>query len=64
MSIINFFYFFVSITLDATDNPFTIMIDPAGDAKHTGRLIQDTLERGISLQCAEELKKNLTQPQQ
>jgi len=37
------------------------MIDPAGDAKHTGRLIQDTLERGISLQCAEQLKSILTQ---
>lgn len=37
------------------------MIDPAGDAKHTGRLIQDTLERGISLQCAEELKKVIMQ---
>lgn len=44
-----------------TQNPFTIMIDPAGDAKHTGRLIQDTLERGISLQCAEQLKTKLTQ---
>ena len=40
---------------------FTIMIDPAGDAKHTGRLIKDTLERGISLQCAEQLKTTLTQ---
>ncbi len=39
---------------------FTIMIDPAGDAKHTGRLIVDTLERGISLQCAEQLKSKLT----
>ncbi len=38
---------------------FTIMIDPAGDAKHTGRLIGDTLERGISLQCAEQLKTAL-----
>ncbi len=33
-------------SLQATNNDqFTIMIDPAGDAKHTGRLIQDTLER-------------------
>jgi len=44
-----------------TNDQFTIMIDPAGDAKHTGRLIQDTLERGISLQCAEQLKATLTQ---
>lgn len=39
--------------------PFTIMIDPSGDAKHTGRVIQDTFERGITLQCAELLKKEL-----
>jgi hypothetical protein len=37
------------------------MIDPSGDAKHTGRLIEDTLERGISLQCAEYLKKKITE---
>ena len=42
-----------------TNDQFTIMIDPAGDAKHTGRLIVDTLERGISLQCAEQLKAKL-----
>lgn len=41
--------------------PFTIMIDPSGDAKHTGRVIQDTFERGITLQCAELLKKELNQ---
>lgn len=39
--------------------PFTVMIDPSGDAKHTGRVIQDTFERGITLQCAELLKKEL-----
>lgn len=49
------------IPLGAQDHTFTIMIDPAGDAKHTGRLIQDTLERGISLQCAEQLKAKLVQ---
>jgi len=43
-----------------TNEQFTIMIDPAGDAKHTGRLIQDTLERGLTLQCAESLKSMLT----
>lgn len=50
--------YFANIT---ASNFFTIMIDPAGDAKHTGRLIQDTLERGISLQCAERLKTELTE---
>ena len=44
-----------------SNDQFTIMIDPAGDAKHTGRLIGDTLERGISLQCAEQLKTTLLQ---
>ena len=58
--------FYITITLciplqTFAVNQFTIMIDPAGDAKHTGRLIQDTLERGISLQCAEQLKTTLTQ---
>lgn len=41
--------------------PFTILIDPAGDAQHTGREIGDTFERGITLQCAQELKKQLTE---
>ena len=52
---------FASHVMQAKQDLFTIMIDPAGDAKHTGRLIQDTLERGISLQCAEELKKVIMQ---
>lgn len=39
--------------------PFTIMLDPSGDAKHTGRIINNTFERGISLQCAETLKKRI-----
>lgn len=33
-----------------------IMINPAGDAAHAGRLIQDSFERGITLQIAEYLK--------
>lgn len=67
MSIIKFYIFTIIFlfsyhSLQATTrDQFTIMIDPAGDAKHTGRLISDTLERGISLQCAEQLKTTLTQ---
>ena len=38
---------------------FSIMLDPAGDAKHTGRQIDDNLERGISLQFTEKLKQTL-----
>lgn len=37
----------------------TIMLEPAGDAHYTGRIIEDAFERGISLQCAQELKKVL-----
>lgn len=60
--------YFICYTISCTiglvgsfNDPFTIMIDPAGDAKHTGRLIGNTFERGISLQCAEQLKTILTQ---
>jgi|GEM_PF-544790 len=38
---------------------FTIMLDPAGDAQHTGRIIEDSFERGITLQCAQALKTAL-----
>lgn len=37
------------------------MIDPKGDAKHTGREIDDTFERGITVQCAQKLKTEITQ---
>ncbi len=37
----------------------TIMLDPAGDSHHVGRTIDDCFERGLTLQCAEELKKQL-----
>lgn len=52
------FIFFVCTQLTFS---FTVIIDPSGDAKHTGRVIQDTFERGITLQCAELLKKELNQ---
>ena len=49
---------YAAITLP-TNTTFSIMIDPAGDAKHTGRQIGDSLERGITLQFSEALKKTL-----
>ena len=58
INVITFFLLYSMLPITAHDQ-FTIMIDPAGDAKHTGRLIVDTLERGISLQCAEQLKSKL-----
>ena len=38
---------------------FTVMIDPAGDAKDPGRVIDDTYERSLTMQFAEELKSVL-----
>ncbi len=39
---------------------FTVMIDPAGDARNPGRVIDDTYERSLTMQFAEDLQKNLT----
>lgn len=39
----------------------TLMIDPAGDAKHAGRIIDDSFERGVTLQIAEQLKHLIEQ---
>lgn len=39
----------------------TIMIDPAGDARYTGRKLEDNFERGVSLQIAEQLKRVIEQ---
>ncbi len=55
-----FIFIFLSVwQLSTHAKPFTIMLDPAGDAKHTGRQLDDSLERGISLQCAEKLQATL-----
>jgi len=40
---------------------YTLMLDPYGDAQHTGRVIDGTFERGITLQCTEYLKKEINQ---
>jgi len=41
--------------------PFTIMLDPAGDAQYPGRIIDDCFERGITLQLAEQLSTVIAQ---
>jgi N-acetylmuramoyl-L-alanine amidase len=41
----------------AKKSPMVIMLDPAGDAQYTGRTIDGTFERGITLQCAKALKE-------
>lgn len=38
---------------------FTLVLDPAGDAEHPGRIIHDSYERGITLQFCNELKKKI-----
>ncbi|MDP3889087.1 MAG: N-acetylmuramoyl-L-alanine amidase [bacterium] len=38
---------------------FTIMLNPAGDAKHTGRQIGDSFERSITMLYVEQLKQQL-----
>lgn len=38
---------------------FVIMLSPAGDVQHPGRRIDDSFERGITLQCAEAVKQAL-----
>lgn len=46
-------------TIPSSDQSFTIMIDPYGDSKNTGHEIDDTFERAITLECAQELKKQI-----
>ncbi|EKD48633.1 MAG: hypothetical protein ACD_64C00214G0003 [uncultured bacterium] len=41
------------------DKTYTIMIDPSGDAQHTGRTIDDTFERALTLSIAHALEKAL-----
>lgn len=41
--------------------PFTLMINPAGDAQSAGRIVGDSFERGLTLQCAEKLQQKLQQ---
>src|SRR3990172_8684717 len=43
----------------AQPRAFTIMLDPAGDAKNPGRKLDDSFERGITLQFSETLKQKL-----
>lgn len=39
--------------------PFTIMLDPAGDARTPGRTIDHHVERGITLELAEAIKNEI-----
>lgn len=65
MSIKGFFFLFFSsllFTLEARNKPsFTVIFNPAGDAQYIGRIIDETFERGITLQFVEYLQKILEQ---
>lgn len=56
--------FFLSPSINAWFNKkdtFLIMLDPAGDAQHTGRIVHSAFERTNTLQCAEYIKHTLFQ---
>jgi N-acetylmuramoyl-L-alanine amidase len=43
------------------EKKYVIMLDPAGDENYTGRVIENTFERGLTLQCVQALKQELEQ---
>jgi len=45
---------------DDSYKPLTIMLDPAGDSQNAGRILHDTFERGVAIQCAQKIKDGLT----
>ncbi len=47
------------IEVQQKKRPFTVMLNPAGDAKDAGRMLNDSFERGVTLQCCQELKRHL-----
>lgn len=53
------YFAFLILFLPASVFSFSIMLDPAGDAVHTGRCIDDSFERGLTLQYAQHLKTYL-----
>ncbi len=60
MSIIYLFLLFFTVHLNAqTPRTYSIIIDPAGDAQTPGRKLNDNFERGLTLQCAEQLQELL-----
>lgn len=61
MSLKFLFVLFFSSAILCAREPFTIMIDPAGDAQNPGREIGESFERGLTLQCANKLKQELIQ---
>lgn len=46
-------------TLFEPEKTLTIMLNPAGDASYSGRIIDDYYERGITLACIQQIKQIL-----
>src|SRR5579863_2631895 len=46
----------ISAMVQQHQREYIVILDPAGDAKRTGRQISDSFERGITLQCVEKIK--------
>lgn len=44
---------------NSSSHPLTIILDPAGDARYSGRIIEDSYERGVTLFFTQELSKTL-----
>ncbi len=55
----NIIYASLLILVCIPARPFTIMLDPAGDARTPGRTINQHVERGITLQIAEAIKREI-----
>lgn len=51
--------YFYLLLITAQLNSFTILLDPAGDAKTTGRSLANQFERGATLQFAQALQAQL-----
>ena len=59
MSIKPIFLLAILLNSQLQAKPFLLMLDPSGDAKDTGRLIDGVFERSLTLACAQQLKQEL-----
>ncbi len=56
---ISFFFLLLSSIIVATKETYVIMLDPAGDARHTGRVIGSSFERACTFHIAQALQQTL-----
>ncbi|MGE0009871.1 MAG: N-acetylmuramoyl-L-alanine amidase [Candidatus Babeliales bacterium] len=59
MHLKNIIFFILFLCSSYQLEAFTLLLQPAGDARHPGRSIHGSYERGLSIQLAEELKELL-----